>query len=173
MDVATASIISSIVQAICAAASLVVLIVYTRYTKGLLDETRAMRLAQTDPHICAYIERRTNGMFALIIENDGSGPAVNINVSADVDPEVIEGYRLSEQEPFSQPIRYLPAKARESHTLTMLSLPEEPVTLTFRYESVTKRKFEGQFTLPLKELSRNTGIALAHTINRIRAGRMR
>lgn len=88
--------------------------VYAVLTWKLTTETRKMRKAQTEPRVSVYLQpdEETQGIFHLVIENVGMGPAYDIKFDIDNDIERIPGYPLSKNGFFERGISFLPPHLR-------------------------------------------------------------
>ena len=63
---------------------------YVVFTAWLTLETRSLRKAQTDPQLSVSIDHDrgdTDGLVELVIKNHGGGPAQNITLGFDGDPD--------------------------------------------------------------------------------------
>jgi hypothetical protein len=94
--------------------------VYAILTWRLVTETKEMRKAQTEPKVSIHMQpdESTRGIFYLIIENIGMGPAYNITFKLDNDIERAPGYFLSKNGFFEKGISFLPPHQRYSILFT-------------------------------------------------------
>lgn len=113
---ATESILNIIFSAMVAGST----VVYVILTRKLVNETRKLRKAQTEPKISIRIEPNENCIryCDMIIQNIGLGPAYNINFDVSSDIKDFDGKPLSDLNIIKTGIKYLAPSTKRQFFLT-------------------------------------------------------
>jgi len=104
---------ATIVMAIAATVTLVVVVRTASYARGQLDEARSLRLSQTRPFVVVSVEVQHQSMFMLVVESVGSVPARNVRVVFDQMPHSSFG-KFDELRMLNEPIPTMPPGHRYS-----------------------------------------------------------
>ena len=140
-------------------------IVYAILTYILVNETRKMRLIQTEPKIQIVLEISESYVneIRLNIKNIGQGPAFNINFM----PFVITGgenakyilNRFLTIKAFSSGLNYLgPSQYFNTSYNNILDIPKEDelydikIKIEIKYKSTTNNKYNDMFIIDFREL---------------------
>lgn len=122
--------------------------VYAYLTWLLVDETKEMRKAQTEPNISITIEPREDwiNFMDMKIMNIGSGPAYDIKFETTPDFECFKGKFLSKIK-IMQGIKYLAPNQKIQFFLTSLTEDfEEKIKNPFAIKVTYKNKLDEKFT---------------------------
>ncbi len=132
-------------------------LIYAMLTWRLVDETKEMRKAQTEPNICVTIEPREEwiNFIDMKIMNIGSGPAYDIKFKIEPDFEYFKGKFLSKIK-LMQGIKYLPPNQKIQFFLTSLvenfnKKTGNPFQMGVSYKNKTGDKLEETFTIDFSQ----------------------
>lgn len=135
-------------------------VVYARLTSRLVNETRELRKAQTEPKVVAFVALREKHMniVHLYIENIGAGAAVNINFTFGNENEggklLIKDFS---QSPFLEKgLEYLGPKQKKpsffSNTLEEKEIKKDAsFRITIKYEDSVGGKYRDSYTIDMSE----------------------
>lgn len=101
---------------------------YARLTKALVEETRRMRRAQTEPHLLVQVEVSPIwiNFVNIAVRNIGGGAAYGIKLSLDRDFADDSRIPLSEWGPFKHGIRFLaPGQGHERYLTSLVDQLQE------------------------------------------------
>jgi hypothetical protein len=161
LDLST--ILTLIFSSIVTVATVVIALATKKYVQlnaSLVEETKLLRKAQTDPRISVYMRQKDsdNVIVDLIVRNDSQAQARNLRFQVDPDIYYFKNRKLSDID-FLQ---YLPSlQPNESRTLRMFtgswkamdnsesSVPET-TTISVTYEDVAGNEKEDKFPIPLR-----------------------
>lgn len=136
-------------------------VVYAILTWRLTSETRAMRKAQTDPHVSLTVQRLENhvGSMEIVVENLGPGPAKNVTFrpSEDLVLDSRTNSTLSQMGLFRHGVTYMSPGQRFRFFLVSTTdhpelLANEPVRIEIAYETVVGEKKVGEYFIDFRIL---------------------
>jgi len=132
-------------------------LIYAILTWRLVDETKEMRKAQTDPSISVTIEPREEwiSFIDMRIMNIGAGPAYNIKFKIEPDFENFKGNFLSQMK-LMQGINYLAQSQKIQFFLTTLTENfaekiKTPFTIKVTYENKIGATFTENFVIDFSQ----------------------
>lgn len=144
-------------------------VVYAILTWRLTSETRAMRKAQTEPHVsfAVHPSEASVGLMELVVENDGPGPALNVRFEAAEDL-MLGPHRevpLSQMGLFRRGVSYMsPGQRYRFFFASTFDNPElitmEPVRVEVTYETALGEKRAGGAFIDFRALEGMYGPAI-------------
>ena len=135
-------------------------VTYTIITGWLVYETRSLRKAQTDPLLSVSTEHDrgdVDGLIELVIKNHGGGPAQNIILGFDGDPDHFED-PVDQVDVIANGIRYLEPYGSWRIPLGWLNneksferAKENPWVFKVRYENSLGKQKADVFTIDFRQ----------------------
>jgi hypothetical protein len=151
---------------------------YVRLTRSLVEETRKMRQAQTDPKIEVILKPREEwiNMVYVCVRNIGLGPAYDISFQIDKEGNAAGAEALihdfTEAKFFATGLRYLSPNEEvfSNYTLMTKQLEEKigaVLLFAVRYRNAVGRSFIDSYRIDFSEWSgrRQGGIPFLYTIS--------
>jgi hypothetical protein len=137
---------------------------YVKLNAALVEETRLLRKAQTDPRISVYMRPQDSGntLVDLVLRNDSQAPAFDLNFQIDPDLYYFPKRKFSDIY-FLQHLSSL--QPGESRNLPMYtgywksldgskdSMPQSTI-ITITYQDIMGNKKEDKFPIPLASFAR-------------------
>lgn len=136
-------------------------VVYAVLTWKLVKETELIRKFQIKPDVRIYFERgeANNNLLFIVVENQGFGTALNVKFQVlknlesyprdyfDIDGKGVFKHGIVSFYP-NQKHRYYILAVESSNYNEVI---EESLIIKTTYQDITRKKFECQFNLPVKE----------------------
>jgi hypothetical protein len=150
---------------------------YALLTKALVNETRRMREAQTEPQITVRVESSETyiNIVLIFIENIGNGPAYDLKLTSDPDFTGYNARPLSEFGPFKHGVKFMAPRQTIVTLLANLvgrgSELEDPnsafnFTVRAQYRGALGQQYSHAFPIDFRHLigSRTLGKPPMHSI---------
>lgn len=163
-------------------------------SKGLLEETKRIRLSQIEPNVYVRLaplpSTQQSKQALLIIENTGPGVALGVRLTLNSEADdyaIFEDYHLSDLRPFKMPIGIKPGEMYSSVAMIIQAgtdpfdgRPEKDVPIKLSYQDqigrhyktpilLTRDPWEGLFTLGYTVKSKTQPATLLDVANEITA----
>lgn len=168
-----AGVVSLLFSAVVAVAT----VFYALLTRALVNETRRMREAQTEPQITVRVESSETyiNIVLIVIENIGNGPAYDLKLTSTPNFTGFKGRPLSEFGPFKHGVRFMAPRQKIATILVNVvgkgSELEDPnsefnFTVRAQYRGALGQHYDHLFPIDFKHLigSRTLGKPPMHSI---------
>lgn len=151
---------SGAIQALLTAVLVIVTTVYVVLTGRLARESRAMREAQTRPHVraAAQLDPRWWRMVNLVVENLGNGPAFDVRFHLQGDMPTGDDQKLSESEFLKKGFNYIGPREKIAFLLTysagdVAEDAPDPITIRVSYRSHDGSEYVDDCIIDLSEFA--------------------